>query len=435
MKTPRPFQRVAIDRIAQGGLILADECGLGKTLQAIEGAIASRGEEVNWRTLVVCPNKVAAQWALEIEERDPDADIVHAGAAPYVFDRYAGWAIATYPNLFHALTYARLKSCLWDMIIFDEAHRLKNRKSNTFVRALGLISAKTVCLTGTPIEKTPQDLWTLLRLTSPADTLPFWTYVDEYLEKEPGFFERWIIKGPKDPKAFGEMLSQYMLRRTKEEVMPELPEKILVDTYVEPDSKQMAALTRMRTSDDVIVQVDDNVEMLVPNKLAQITRMQQLSTWPPLLDVNTTSGKIGWLTDFLFDHPDEPLVVFTRFPAVAKMLADRHKAACLTGSTDTRELFLSGETNLIFCTIEAIEGVDGLQIADIAIFLDSHWSTIRMTQAIDRIHRMNITKPKTIYRLYSCYEDELVLMALDQKWSEAELVYYYLHPGEGLSSS
>lgn len=435
MKVLRPFQRIAVDRIVQGGLILADECGLGKTMQAIEGVIASRSTETKWRTLVVCPTKVAAQWALEIEGQDPGADIIHAGTIPYVFDGYAGWVITTYPNLFHNLTYERLKSCVWDMVIFDEAHRLKNRKSGSFARALGLISAKTVCLTGTPMEKTPQDLWALLRLTSPADTLSFWKYVDEYLEKEQGFFERWVIKGPKDPEAFGKMLSQYMLRRTKEEVMPELPEKILVDTYVEPDTKQMAALTRMRTSDDVVVQVNEEVEMLVPNRLAQITRMQQLSTWPPLLGVKATSGKMGWLADFLLDHPDEPIAVFTRFPAVAEMLANKHKAACLTGGMDTRGKFLSGETRLIFCTIEAIEGVDGLQIADIAIFLDSHWSTIRMTQAIDRIHRMNITAPKTIYRLHSCYEDELVLMALDQKWSEAELVYYYLHPGEGLSSS
>ena len=77
-------------------------------------------------------------------------------------------------------------------------------------------------------------------------------------------------------------------------------------------------------------------------------------------------------------------------------------------------------------TIDAMgEGLN-LQWAKNAVFIDSHWSTIKMTQAVDRIHRIDIKESKNIYLLWSTPEDKLVLDALDRKWSEAELVYHFL---------
>lgn len=207
--------------------------------------------------------------------------------------------------------------------------------------------------------------------------------------------------------------------------MPELPEKILVETHVAMDERQLAVYQTIKRQRDIEVTVQ-NQRLLIQNVLTLITRLQQVSVWPPLLGLAGPSGKVSWLDEFLEDHEGEPTIIFTRFRALAIHLATKLKCGLIIGG-ERRPV---GESGRLVGTIDAMgEGLN-LQWAKHAVFLDSHWSTIRMTQAIDRIHRIDIKEPKNIYLLWSSREDRLVLDALDHKWTESELVFHYLEQAD-----
>jgi SNF2 family DNA or RNA helicase len=263
----------------------------------------------------------------------------------------------------------------------------------------------------------------MLNYVAPEEFKAYWHYVMGYLQVHEGYFERFIIGGPKDDGAFGALLRPYMLRRTKEEVAPQLPERIDIVEHVALGLKQGELYDAFKKQKDIVVVVDDK-EMLIKNALVLLVRLQQLSAWPPLLDFPPTvlSGKLEWLREFLEDHPDDRMVIFTRFRALALEIARVHNASLVIGGQKE----LDGNPRLLVGTIDAMgEGLN-LGWAKHAIFLDSHWSTIKMTQAIDRIHRIDVIEPKNIYLLWSSKEDLLVLKALEHKWSEAELVYHFI---------
>lgn len=430
---PRPYQVEAINRIlASQGFLVADDCGLGKTLTAIVAGKRLRGLEAAWRGLVVCPTKIAAQWEQAIHDlEDSSIEVLRTQHLPYDVSLVKrGWVIVTYPELVLARSSHILKSVcsvLWDYLVVDEAHRLRNRKTLQTSNIKMISAIKRVALTATPKDKRFDDLWSILNFLRPDEFPHYWSFVRKWLNIERDWMEHWLPGDPLDPQKFGFMLSQYMIRRTKDEVLPELPERIDIPMRVEMTPQQAGAYEQLRKGKDILVQVEDK-ELLIKNTLTHILRCQQMSTDPALLDFYMPSGKLQWLSEFLQDHPHEPVVVFARFRETAEHLATLYGGDMIIGgNAGTGRDFIEGRKNLIVGTLDAMaEGVDGLQRADHAIFLDSHWSSIKMTQALDRIHRMNITSPKNIYLLYSCREDELVLKALEEKWSEAELVYFYL---------
>lgn len=428
MKTLYPYQQEAVDTILDtSGTILGDECGLGKTVTAIE--VVKRLPLVEgWRVLVVCPKSLVYQWLMAINEQMPDAAITVTNRIPYNANLLSGWIISTYPELTNKAQAGFFYNTLWDVVILDEAHRIKNRDTKSSTLARSLLKARGLALTGTPMEKSPGDLWALLNFIAPEDFQSYWSFVTTHLETHPEFFNHMVIDGPKDPIAFGELLQPHMLRRTKEQVAPQLPEKIICDVSVAMSPEQSKHYNTLASSKDILVKFDEGPEMLIKNALALLVRIQQVSTDPSLLGLKGSSGKLLWLDEFLQDH-DEPAVVFSKFRDVAIGLAKLYDGDLIVGGSRGTD-FIEGKKRLLFGTIAAMgEGLN-LQRAKYAIFLDCSWSTIQMSQAIDRIHRIDITEPKVIYRLESCPEDSLVLDALERKWTDAELVYYFLHPDE-----
>ena len=423
MKTPYLFQRQAIETIRQThGFILADECGLGKTLTAIE---VCKQVRTHTRVLIIAPPALLPQWRLEIEEQDPGVPVAVVNRMPLNFQDLHGYFLMSIYDLSSALVREAVYSVVFDILVVDEAHRIKNRKTKTAGWVKKISAARRLCLTGTPMEKNPADLWSLLNFVSPDDFPAYWNFVMRHLVVTAGYFERYVVGGPKDPVAFGQLLQPFMLRRTKAEVAPELPEKIVIEQRVDMLPKQQKLYDTIRCQKDIIVTLENGSQLLIGNALTLLTRLQQVATWPALLEETGVegSGKLDWLAGFVADHENEPIVVFTRFRAVAEHVHSIYGGDIVIGGR--REI----TENPKFCvgTIDAMgEGLN-FQWAKHAIFMDSHWSTIKMTQAIDRIHRINIAEPKNIYFLWSTYEDKLVLDAFNNKMSETELVYYFLH--------
>lgn len=424
MKTPYPYQKEAVQKIANApGYILADACGLGKTLTAIEAAKQARMDNPKWRALVICPPHLVPQWLDEITEQDPLTSRMPADARPYRYSEILGWVVTTYYELQRDYFLTALCEVLWDFVVIDEAHRIKNKRTGFAKNVKKIPTARALALTATPLDERTEDIWSLLNFVNPDEFPAYYGFVARWLETEDDYWRGKVIVGPKDPKKFSALLANYMIRRAKEDVLPDLPPRIDVPVRVPMDIKQAEAYDEIKNSEDILVKVQDQ-ELVIPNTLALITKLQQIATWPPLVGVQLPSAKITWLTGFIRDH-DEPIVVFSRFRDVALCLARRMIGDYIVGGERSPD-FDEKKFMRLFGTIDAMgEGLN-LQRADIAIFLDGHWSTLRMTHALDRIHRMDIKVPKTIYMLHSCREDRMVYEAVKRKWNEADLVYKYL---------
>lgn len=430
MKSPRPFQQEAVRASTFTNLLLADECGLGKTLSAIEVAKMRVVKTPEPKILVVCPKALRYHWAQEIQDQDPEgflmpSHILMVNYIPYNFQMMEyKWYIITYEELSRVHT---LYSIVWDFVIFDEAHRLKNPKTRRSLFARRLLTTGCIALSGTPMERTPADLWAIFDSLKTPHLPPYWSFVKKYVNLIPTYHGHMRPGGLKDPEAFHRDYGKYILRRTKEQVAPQLPPKIEIDEPVEMSPAQDELYTKVKRSKDIEVDIGEGLTpLIISNVLAQITRLLQISVYPQMFDPLIESAKFEWLDEHLEDGTDQ-VVVFTRFRNVAEAIAKKHGALLyIGGHNDPPVHFQQGYVRVLVGTIDAMgEGLN-LQNAGEAIFMDCHWSATKMTQAIDRIHRMDIVAPKFIYYLHASPVDRLVYRAVQEKWTERQLVLQYM---------
>jgi SNF2 family DNA or RNA helicase len=430
MKTPRPYQVTAIQLALARNALIADVCGLGKTLDAVCAArLFVGGMHGIRRILIVCPLRVRLQWVEEIRDQNPEAKVfVIDPGLPLDLQipekpKPSGWYIVYYEGL--ARSAKDLRPIVWDVIIADEAHRLKNRKTRWTIQLKTLTAIRKIALTATPQEKGPQDLWSPGNWLYPDVFTSYWKFFDHYVDVDE-FTNR--PKGIKNEKQLASVLARFMLRRTKEQVEPDLPPRIMQTVDVPMTLVQQKIYNEVSKSRDLTVKVEGQTPiLLIENVLTHIVRLQQISSWPPLLDFTSSSGKVNWVLDWLNDNPQEVVVIFCKFrgtvDALVRSIGKTKLEVVVGGVQSVPERFVKGEVNILVGTIAAMgEGLN-LQRADVALFVDQEWSTIKMTQAIDRIHRIGITGPKLVYYLRSTKTDDLVLRAIEKKWTETELVY------------
>lgn len=437
MKTPYPFQQEAVTHgVNAPGFLIADECGLGKTITALEIVKAARDRnelladmpEMPWRGLVICPPALIQQWIDAITDQDPGNMIMISNRIPRNYADLDGWLIMSCYDLHAPTVVVNIANTVWDTIIFDEAHRIKNRQTKMAVAAKHIPASRKIALTGTPMEATAADIWSILNWCNPDAFPSYWSFVGKYIIKTPGYMDHWKLGGAKDPEEFGRVLAPFMIRRTKEEVAPQLPEKIIIDMHVPLLPDQLKLYDLLKRSKDILVTLPEG-DLVIPNVLALVTKMQQVSSWPALINPERKlytaieSAKINWLFEFLTDHPieTEPCVIFTRFRDLAIELSTKLDCDMVVGGHRGN---VGGP--LLVGTIDAMgEGLN-LQWAKNVVFMDGHWSSQKMTQAIDRVHRIDIKEPKNLYMLWSTHEDKLIYDAYEKKMSESEFVYYYI---------
>lgn len=420
MKIPRRYQRKAAERASRKNTLLTDECGLGKTITAITAARLAEAKSI----LVVCPLRVKPQWELEIADQvsfDTKITGLKYGIPFKYYDDREGWFIGHYEAV---AADPSLAGVLWDFMIVDEAHRIKNRNTNWTKELKHIPAVRKMALTGTPMEKNPADLWSVLNWLYPSTYRSYWRFYEKYVAYEiRGWQKKYKYElGPKNVGKLSKELVPVMLRRTKKEVEPELPERIEQAVFVPMNKKQQKLYNSIRKSKDIVFEHQDK-EVFIANALSLFTKLHQVSVMPQLLDWNYSSSKFEWLMEWLQDNP-EPVVVFSRYRGVIQRVYDAVECDVIVGGV--RELphrFLNGEVRVVAGTVGAMgEGLN-LQRAEVAIFLDQVWSTTQMSQAIDRIHRIGIDSPRVIYYLHSSKTDLHVYEAIEKKWSDSEMVY------------
>lgn len=386
------------------GACLADDMGLGKTVQAI--AMMLHLAE-NGPILVVCPASVVPNWGSELQKFAPTLNIVNlkAGNREDVFAALSAFdvLVITY-GLLQSET-ERVSKINWAMAVLDEAHAIKNTQTKSSKAAMNIQADFKLALTGTPIQNHLGELWNLFNFCNPGllGTLPQFT--DRYVKSEL----------PAQKNHLKKLITPFILRRTKNKVLDELPPKTEITHTVVLSEKEMAFYETLRRE---AIETLENTGG--PNgqqhlqALAEITKLR-LACCNTLLvnkDIHLPSAKLEAFFEILEElrANKHRALVFSQFVmhlSIVRAELDKQGISYqyLDGSTsipDRQEAvkaFQAGKGELFLISLKA--GGLGLNLtaADYVLHLDPWWNPAIEDQASDRAHRIGQLRPVTIYRL------------------------------------
>ncbi len=435
--TLRPYQLTGFNWLVylfehRLGGVLADDMGLGKTIQAL--ALVCHAVERGLTEapfLVVAPTSVVGNWAAECRRFAPDLTAVtitetekRRGVPLTVAVSGADVVITSYA-LFR-IEYDEYATVGWAGLFLDEAQFAKNRGSQAYRRARMLPAPYKVAMTGTPIENNLMELWSLLSIAAPGLFPNPDRFTDHY-------------RTPIEKKGDSERLAQLrrrvrplMLRRTKDQVVRDLPDKQeqVLELDLHPRQKKLYQTYLQRERQKVLGLLGD-VQKNRFEIFRSLTLLRQASLDLSLVDgehVNVPSTKLDALMDLLVDivadgHRTLVFSQFTRFLTLARrrMESAGIDYCYLDGDTRSRqqviEEFRSGTAPAFLISLKA--GGFGLNLteADYCIILDPWWNPATEAQAVDRVHRIGQTKKVMVYRLVAKDTIEEKVMALKAKKS------------------
>ena len=430
------------------GGILADDMGLGKTLQVLS-FILSEKPTAKSPALVIAPTSLIYNWQEEARKFTPTLRVLVVEGTPQERqDLLTGleeqWdlLVTSYPLLRRDIEeFAKLQ---FSYCFLDEAQHTKNpqtlnAKSTQQIQAKGYFA-----LTGTPIENSLSELWSLFNFVMPGYLLSH----QEFRKK----YEIPIIKG-EDPSIITELsrhASPFILRRLKKDVLNELPDKIETQLNAPLTEEQKKLyLAYLQEAKGKIAQEISTVGF---NKshikiLAALTRLRQICCHPSMFLENYTgeSGKMLLLQEILTDALDSRhrILIFSQFTSMldiiqSHLISENIDYFYLSGSTKAAErlnmanTFNSGQGKVFLISLKA--GGTGLNLtgADMVIHYDPWWNPAVEDQATDRAHRIGQSKAVQVIKLITQGTIEEKINALQVK--KKRLVDSVIQPGETLLS-
>ncbi|MBX3620123.1 MAG: DEAD/DEAH box helicase [Rhizobacter sp.] len=406
-------------RRARLGGILADDMGLGKTLQALallQGELDAG--RLDKPSLVVVPTSLIGNWEAEARRFTPDLKLVvlHGAQRARHFKHIAGaqLVVTSYPLAMRDI--ATLGAQEWHYVLLDEAQRIKNSRSQAALSVKGLNARHRLCLSGTPLENHLGELWSLMDFVCPG-----------LLGSEPQFREhyRTPIERRQDgyrAQQLARRVKPFLLRRTKQQVARELPEKTETLLRVDLTGTQRDLYETVRATMDSKLR-----EVIAQQGLARsqimvldaLLRLRQVCCDPRLLKIGEgdaaarphhPSAKMELLLDLLptLVEDGRRVLLFSQFTEMLSLIElelARLKLPylLLTGESRDRaslvERFQQGEVPLFLISLKA--GGVGLNLtaADTVILYDPWWNPAVEQQAIDRAYRIGQDKPVFVYKL------------------------------------
>jgi superfamily II DNA or RNA helicase len=429
----RPYQRDGLDFLAFTaglgmGAILADDMGLGKTVQALAWIEWLRERDPKGGpALVVCPASVVHNWQREAKRFTPRLRVLAltSGGERHTLRHdipQHDVVITTYALLRRDIE--RWRSLPLRAAILDEAQNIKNPNAAVSRAVLELDARHRLALTGTPIENRALDLWSIMQFVNPG-----------YLGRRAAFATRYDRPDapPHSRRLLAARLRPVMVRRLKEQVAPELPDRIEERRECEltPGQRKLylAELMRWRATVARLKASPDGVMGHKFEILAALTRLRQVCCHPTLVGGRDGlgSGKFDALFEIL-----EPLLaegrkvlVFSQFVECLKLLAAVMKTRgigyhMLTGATTRREAVVTAfETDPEPCVflISLKAGGAGLNLtaASYVVLFDPWWNPAVEAQAIDRAHRIGQTRTVIAYRMLTAGTIEEKIWELQER--------------------
>lgn len=434
--TPWPFQADAIAASLSGEVVENLSCGLGKTFIATEIARASRANSGLTRNLIILsPKSIAAQWEETIWRQEQWAvpiEIWDANTVDSVVgDGHPVWVMLHYASLKKYMP--ELLKYRWACVVAEECQKIKNRDAQRTKFLKKIRAAHKVPMTGTLMEKSPADLWSVLNWIRPKDYTSFWAFHNKYVYTQKNYmgYDEDIGTKPDMVEELGRELKPLVFRRTKQQVAPDMPPLIRTIMPIDLDPKQRALYDKIRKAKDIEVDLGGDEPELIRPGMSRFTFMHRIASDPAMLGFNCPSSKMEWVREYVDNNPGEQIVVFSRYRGVPLRLREElgERCALVIGGQAPQLLreFRAGDVQVLTATIGA--GGEGLDfpMARTSIFVDCDWYGITMEQAVDRIHRLNITEPKqAIYLTARRTVDRLVRKALDRKWKESQLLHSFM---------
>ncbi|MDZ7355775.1 MAG: DEAD/DEAH box helicase [candidate division KSB1 bacterium] len=408
-----PFQKAGIAyALNRSNALIADEMGMGKTIQAI-GVINAINPE---RVLVVCPAMVKINWYKELRKwlvKPYSVDM----AEGIFWPAFAKIVIINYDILHHHQE--KLLSTPWDLVVIDEAHYLKNITSRRTKIMYGskdhppVRGKMNIAMTGTPIENRLKDIWPTLHYLDPASWQSFKEFMDTYHQKDyipdpraPAWSDRKVYRLGTEinlDQLQEKLRSTIMVRRLKADVLPELPPKFrqvipfspggflrllqaenrAFEVYDRAKQKRLAAEQELNFRSEAIKQM----------RRSEFKAFQELSK----ARLEVAKAKLPYAIEHIEGIVEsQPVVVFAYHREILKALYERFKpggAGLVMGGIGDAErdaqvrAFQNGEFPVFVAQIANAEGYT-VSRASIAVFVELEWRWGKVSQAEDRLHRI-----------------------------------------------
>jgi len=403
-----PYQKVGVEFFmnSDGRAILADQMGTGKTLQSLAYIVHSKKP----RSLIICPSAVKHSWDGEVEKwTNLKALVVDSQMNGKVFKNdYYDIVIINYDIVIKFLK--EIVDANFDTIVVDEFTYIKNSKAKRTksVRIICKKAKSVLLLSGTPMLSRPVELFNGLNIIDPKTWNDYLAYTKMYCQGHQGRWG-WDANGASNLEDLQKRISKYFIRRTKDQILKDLPEKIFVNRPIELDREYQARYDLAMNEfgkflrDVKKKRTPEIVRALQAEKLVKIGALRQL----------TSEGKISFAEDIINEilESDEKMLVFSVYNKPLEVLYEKFKdiSVMLTGKTAEEDKnnaidnFQNNKDVKIFFggTLSAGMGIT-LTAATNIVFLDYAWNPSMMSQSIDRIHRIgNTASSVNIYNLYA----------------------------------
>ncbi len=406
-----PFQLLGVLFLAfTERALLADDMGLGKTVQALGAAHLLMADGRVQRVLIITPASVKRQWAHEIARFSGLPATVVGGAKARRARQYAT------PTPFTIINYelvlrdsAQISALDPQLIIVDEAQRIKNWQAKTTRRIKELTAPFAFVLTGTPLENRLEELYSVVEFLDPRLLGPAWQFLAEHTEQD----SFGAIIGYKNLDQVRHTLAPIFLRRRKADVLTELPPRI--DNLYQVDlSTEQARLYRPAERELLALLTESRWDAEARGRvLARITYLRELADAAQLVAPEVrASSKLQELAALVPDlvAAGHKLLVFSEWERMTVLAADALTRVGIASvrlhgglSGPAREAVLQRfrtEADLpVFLSTEAGGLGLNLQPADYVINLDLPWNPARLEQRIARAHRMGQTRPVNVINI------------------------------------
>lgn len=399
----REYQKIgvqwllALRKIKMGG-VLADDMGLGKTLQII--SYFSMLKENNGIRLIIVPKSLMHNWRKEFKKFAPNlcVNIVDGKAAirkEIIENSKAGdILISTYGFLMKDEKFYNDLNI--DTLVLDEAQNIKNHLSRTTYFVKKVKADIRIALTGTPIENNTLELWSIFDFIFPGYLGSHTKFLKKYRENDN--LEKLKI-----------MIAPFILRRLKNDVLTELPDKIETDIIVElSEDEKKLYLAYLEKYKEEIHRKDNSVKIFV-----YLTRLRQLCNHPKLFleDYKGESSKLEAILELLEEckSGEHRVLLFSQFTEMLEIIKENlpkdTNYMYLDGKTKAEkrmelvERFNAGEGDLFIISLKA--GGSGINLtgADTVIHVDPWWNSSVENQATDRAYRMGQKKNVNVFKM------------------------------------
>lgn len=414
----------------QFGGILADDMGLGKTLQTLAFIQKLKnGRKLKNGALIIAPTSLLWNWQTEAEKFTPNlrCAILHGNDRISQFNSMGEYdlIVTTYGLILRDLEHH--KQSFYDLVVLDEAQKIKNKNAKITHAVHQLPCDMRLCLTGTPLENHLGELWSLMNFAQPellGNSEHFQTFYRKEIENE---------KNIERNKSLSTKIAPFLLRRTKSEVVKELPKKseIIQTVHLEKDQKKLYESIR--------ISMEKRIRDLIKQKgiarthiefLDALLKLRQACIDPRLVSLDQAkqikqSAKMEWLRENVPELVEEgrSILIFSQFTKMLDLIEQELTAANiatvkLTGRTRNRkatiDAFQQGEVPVFLISLKAGGAGLNLTTADSVIHVDPWWNPAVENQATDRAYRIGQEKPVFVYKLVAANTVEEKIQAMQQ---------------------